>query len=406
MMARMDGMPGERRGRLRELARLFTRLGFTAFGGPAAHVAMMEDEIVTRRKWLDRQHFLDIVAAINFIPGPNSTELAIHIGQLRAGWRGLIVAGACFITPAVLIILPLAWAYVKWGATPQIEPALVGIRAAVAAIVAFATFRFAQTALKDSFTIAVMCAVVGCAAILARFPRVQPEIPSLALAAIAGAVWYRRRQSSPTLLAIALPLGFWPDLLRLAGSMLKIGMTLFGSGYVLVSYLQSDMVDRYGWLTQQQLFDAIAVGQFTPGPLLTTATFVGYVLGDAKFGGGTVGGIIGAIVATLAIFAPSFLFVAIFGPMLQRIRQKLWARGALDAMNAAVVGLMIVVALRLAGAAMIDNARSMRLNLLAIIVFIVALVGLWKKINTTWLILGSGVVGVAWHFVSHPLPTS
>jgi chromate transporter len=377
---------------LRELAALFTRLGFTAFGGPAAHVALMEDEIVTRRQWLDRQHFMDLVAAVNFIPGPNSTELAIHVGQIRAGMRGLIVAGACFIAPAMLIIFPIAWAYVKWGSMPQAGPPLRAIGAAVAAVVVVATVRFAQSALKNFLTI-VISILVTAHAITALFVKLpQPEIPSLIFAAGVGALGYRRK-STTIMLGLALPIGFWPELLRLAGVLLKIGATLFGSGYVLISYLQSEMVDRRGWLSPQQLADAIAVGQFTPGPLLTTATFVGYLLGHSQFAGGIPGGVIGGITATVAIFLPAFVLVAIFGPLLQRIRQNPAARGALDGMNAAVVGLMAIVAARLAWPAVFD-APAQRINLVGTAIFLATLAGQWRKINATWLIAAAGIVGL------------
>jgi chromate transporter len=385
-----DAPPGS----LGELASLFLRLGFTAFGGPAAHVALMEAEIVTRRKWLDRQHFLDLVAAVNFIPGPNSTELAIHVGQLRAGFSGLVVAGMCFIAPAMLIILPIAWAYVLWGSLPQAGPVLRAIGSAVAAIVVFATIRFAQTALKDplTFAIALLIAIHATIAPLLNWP--QPEIPSLAVAAVVAALWYRRSSNATMLLMIALPVGFWAELLRLGLVLLKIGATLFGSGYVLISYLQSEMVDHRGWLTARQLTDAIAVGQFTPGPLLTTATFIGYLLGSARFAGGVGGGIIGGTVATIAIFAPAFVLVAIFGPLLQRIRKSPLARGALDGMNAAVVGLMAVIGLRMIWPAVYDTtARSV--NLMGTVIFAAALLGQWRKINSTWLILAAGAVGWA-----------
>jgi chromate transporter len=375
-----------------ELAGLFLRLGFTAFGGPAAHVALMESEIVARRKWLDRQHFLDLVAAVNFIPGPNSTELAIHVGQLRAGFRGLVVAGICFIAPAVLIILPIAWAYVKWGSLPEAGPALRAIGAAVAAIVVFATIRFAQTALKDGLTIALALLVAVHATIAPLLHSPQPEIPSLAFAAVVAASWYRYKTTPAALLAIGLPIGFWPEMLRLGAVLLKIGATLFGSGYVLISYLQSEMVDHRHWLTQQQLADAIAVGQFTPGPLLTTATFVGYLLGHTRFAGGMCGGIVGGLVATIAIFLPAFVLVAIFGPLLQRVRKNPTARGALDGMNAAVVGLMVVIGLRMLWPAVYDTT-SQRINFLGIFLFAAALVGQWRKINSTWLILAAGGIG-------------
>ncbi|HEY7086852.1 MAG TPA: chromate efflux transporter [Tepidisphaeraceae bacterium] len=393
-----SGPPIEK-SRLRELAGLFLRLGFTAFGGPAAHVALMETEIVTRRQWLDRQHFLDLMAAVNFIPGPNSTELAIHVGQLRAGTRGLIVAGACFICPAMLIILPIAWAYVKWGTRPQAGPALHAIAAAITAVVVFATIRFSRTAFKDPFTIAlgVLAAVYNVAS--KRYALTEPELLPLAIAAIAGSIWYRARQPrTVTVVSIALPMGFWPELLRLAAVMLKIGATLFGSGYVLISYLQSEMVDHRGWLSQQQLLDAIAVGQFTPGPLLTTATFVGYLLGSTKFGGGMPGGIIAGVAATIAIFLPAFVLVAIFGPILNRIRHNIWARGALDGMNAAVVGLMAIVAFQLLiSATWVPTARH--IDVLGVFIFVASMVALWKKVNATWLVLAAALIGAIAHFV-------
>jgi chromate transporter len=359
---------------LRELARLFTRLGFTAFGGPAAHVALMEDEVVTRRKWLDRAHFLDLVAAVNFIPGPNSTELAIHIGQLRAGFAGLVVAGVCFITPAVLIILPIAWAYVTWGALPQVQPVLHSIAAAMVAIVAVATWRFLRTAIKDTFCL-VICTVAALGApLIQKYAALQPEIPLLAFAAVAGAIYYRRGSANARMLVISF------ELLMLAGFFLKVGATLFGSGYVLISYLQSGLVHDHKWLTQQQLLDAIAVGQFTPGPLLTTATFIGFVVGHGTRGGGNVGGLAGALVATAAIFAPAFVMIAIFGPILQRLRQEPAARGALDGMNAAVVGLMIVVAVRLARAALLlPGERPGWVNLAILIAAIVLLLWRWTQ---------------------------
>lgn len=380
---------------LRQLALVFTRLGFTAFGGPAAHVALMEEEIVVRRQWLDHQHFLDLIAAINFIPGPNSTEVAIHIGQICRGWRGLIVAGACFITPAMLIILPIAWAYVKWGARPQAQPGLAGIGAAIAAVVIFATWRFARAALKDSFAIVLAAGVALLVPLARQWGEFQPEIPCLMVAACAGIIRSnlnprRIRDSMP--LALALPIGFWPDLLRMAGSFLKIGATLFGSGYMLISYLQSGFIDRHGWLTSEQLRDAVAVGNFTPGPLLTTATFVGYLLGANRFAGGVAGGIIGGIVATAAIFAPSFILIAIFGPLLQKLRRLSAARGALDAMNAAVVGLMAIAALRLSTSALYAASPG-KVHWLGVFILLGTLLGLAARLNAAWLILGAGLLG-------------
>jgi chromate transporter len=368
---------------LLEVAAVFTRLGFTAFGGPAVHIGMMEDEVVTRRGWLGRQHFLDLVSAINFIPGPNSTELAIALGAVRAGFAGLVVAGTCFITPAVLIILPLAWAYVKFGRTPSIQPIMHGIGAAVLAVVIVAMWRFGKTGIRNWFTIAVATgALIMELAMLKWLPGVTPEVPILATAAIAGFLKsWKPWQSGSTLMVIPLgPFLANPELWRMVLAFLKIGATLFGSGYVLLSYLQSGFIDSHGWLTRQQVLDAIAVGQFTPGPVLTTSTFIGYLLGATRFKGGVVGGIAGGLLATLAIFLPSFLFTALLGRMLNRLRENPTARGSLEAMNAAVVSLIAVTTFRLAMSALNDP-----LNITIAIISVIALT-VWK-VNSTWLIL-------------------
>jgi chromate transporter len=381
--------------RLLEVAWLFTRLGFTAFGGPAAHVAMMEEEVVVRRKWIDRQHFLDLVASVNFVPGPNSTELAIHLGLIRAGYAGLVVAGVCFIVPAVLIILPLAYWYVRAGALPQVGAAMGGINACVVAIIAAAAWRFGQTAIRDRFTaaLAIVAAAIGFAG--ARYPQIQPELLALALAAVLGAVYYGRPRvrlsAAPLLLPLALSPSQWRDLAAMSLFFLKVGATLFGSGYVLVSYLQSGLVDEFHWLSKRELLDAISVGQVTPGPLLTTATFIGYVLGADKFGGGVPGGVLGAVLATVAIFLPSFLFILALGHVLPRIRANRYARGALDAMNAAVVALIVVVGWRLAAAALFPAGSPDPLGLLIAAASLGAIL-VWN-VNSTWLILTAGLLG-------------
>ncbi|HVT88506.1 MAG TPA: chromate efflux transporter [Tepidisphaeraceae bacterium] len=385
-------MDDSRPRRLRELARLFGWLGLTAFGGPAAHVALIERQVVERRGWLDRQHFLDLIAAINFIPGPNSTQLVICLGQMRAGFAGLIVAGVSFIAPAMLLILPLAWMYVRAGELPQVQSPLRAISAAVAAIVAVATLRFARTALRSTLAAVVAILAIIIAPLLQQRTAVKPEIPILFVSAIVGIVHQRTRSWNNKVLSIGLPLGFWPQIVQMFWELIKIGATLFGSGYVLVSYLQSSMIYQHGWLTPRQLDVAIAVGQFTPGPLLTTATFVGYLLGAGMFGGGTMGGVIGGIVATIAIFLPSFILVAIFGPVIQRIRNNSSARGALDAMNAAVVALMAVATVRLMTSAICSN-DTRQISITGIFIFILTMIGLWKRINATWLILLAGAIG-------------
>ncbi|HEY7115295.1 MAG TPA: chromate efflux transporter [Tepidisphaeraceae bacterium] len=403
--------------RVAEVARLFLRLGFTAFGGPAAHVALIEEEVVHRRNWLDRQHFLDIVSAVNFIPGPNSTELAIHVGYLRAGWRGLVAAGVCFIVPAMLIILPIAWAYVAFGAKPGVGHALVGIKACMVAIVVVAMGRFAKTGVRDPFTTAIALLSLASAVLLQHYHIPQPELIILAAAALAGLIRAAARPApaaatpSPHPLTpssphpdlrrtsfFVLPLSLAPatftvQLTTMALFFLKVGATLFGSGYVLASFLHSGLVEQHRWLTEQELLDAIAVGQVTPGPLLTAATFIGYLLSARNFGGGTGGGILGGVVATTAIFLPSFCFVAILGPVLPRLRANRLARGALDGMNAAVVSLILVVSIWFARSVMWNPAGHV--ERLGVAVFALALLILIvTKLNPTWLIAASALIGL------------
>ena len=405
---------------LREIALVFTRLGFTAFGGPAAHVAMMEDEVVRRRKWLDREHFLDLVATLNFIPGPNSTELAIHLGLIRGGIRGLIVAGICFITPAVLIILPIAWMYVRYAGAgvqspPAVLAALQGIGAVVVAILAIAAARFAPTAAKNRLTIAVALLTLPAESLIRRYTTLQSEIVILAGAALIGVIAARRSpavtvspavippplgaagplvaglKSSWTGLSAALAIGSaGAEFLRLAWYFLTVGGTLFGSGYVLVNYLETGLVEQLGWLTHRQVADAIAVGQVTPGPLLTTATFAGYIRGHA-ITGTEAGGALGAVVATVAIFLPAFVLVALFGRILPVLRTKPWARGALDAMNAAVVMLLLIVTVRFGIAALLPGGAF------AVTPWMLFSGSLWLMlkwgVNSAILIAGGAIVG-------------
>jgi chromate transporter len=386
---------------LGELAQLFTKLGFTAFGGPAAHIAMLEDEVVHRRQWMDRAHFLDLIAAVNFIPGPNSTELVLHIGQLRRGFPGLLVAGVCFIAPAMLIILPIAWAYVTWVDTiPQFEPTLRGIGIAVAAIVVFATLRFAQTSLRDSFTLFVAIIAILSHPLFSEKTSLQPEIVVLFFAALVGFCRQHLLLNNKSMLFAFV---FTPEqmhhFLRMCWLLFKIGATLFGSGYVLIAYLKTGMVEQLGWLTDRQLVDAVAVGQFTPGPLLTTATFIGFLLGSKQFAGGTPGGIVGGIAATAAIFLPAFILIASLGKLLQRMRQSARARGALDAMNAAVVGIMIVTAAEMTS--QVFRAPTSMERIIAPMFLLTCLLALWKGINATWLVMVGGIVGGVVQFTRH-----
>ena len=363
---------------LAESAALFLKLGFTAFGGPAAHIAMMHDEVVMRRKWLTDEQFLDLLGATNLIPGPNSTEMAIHIGYLRAGWRGLIVAGLCFIMPAALMVLGLAWLYVQFGTTPQANWLLYGIKPVVIAIILQALWTLGSKALKNSGLI-----LIG----IITFTMFFMGIHEILLLFAGGLIFMvisniRRPRTLPA--GILFPLSslafaqtmvpFNPTILFL--TFLKIGAVLYGSGYVLLAFLRADLVLRLGWLTDQQLLDAVAIGQVTPGPLFTTATFIGYLLGGPS----------GALLATLGIFLPSFIFVAISNPLIPRIRNSPWTASLLDGVNASALGLMAAVTIQLGISSLID--------LYTLLIAIVALVLLYRyKVNSTWLIATGALAG-------------
>ena len=371
--------------RLAEIAMLFLKLGITAFGGPAAHIAMMHDEVVKRRKWLDDQQFLDMLGATNLIPGPNSTEMAIHVGFLRAGWLGLIVGGVCFILPAMLIVMVLAWVYVQFGSTPQAEWLLYGVKPVVIAIIVQALWNLGQKAVKSS-----LIAVVGLAVLVLYFFGIN-EIALLfagGLSVVIGANIQRlRKQAMGAFLVqplaglnmlassalVSIPFGL--PLLFL--TFLKIGAVLYGSGYVLLAFLRADFVVRFGWLTDQQLIDAVAIGQVTPGPVFTTATFIGFILG----------GMPGALLATLGIFLPSFIFVAISNPLIPRIRNSAWVSGLLDGVNVASLGLMAAVTWQLGRASLTD--------FLTVLIALISLGLLIRfKVNPTWLIVGGAIIGV------------
>lgn len=365
---------------VKEVGALFLKLGATAFGGPAAHIALMHDETVKRRRWLDDQRFLDLVGATNMIPGPNSTEMAIHIGFLRAGWAGLITAGVSFISPAMLIVLGLAWVYVKYGSTPQAEWLLYGVKPVVIAIVVQALWTLGQKAVKD-----VLAAVVGLSVAVFYFLGYN----EIALLFVGGLVVmlvmnFKRRRYQ-TVSAFLLPLGGFGAFIQAAVpfgfpllflTFLKIGSVLYGSGYVLLAFLRADFVVRYGWLSDQQLIDAIAIGQVTPGPVFTTATFIGYLLG----------GLPGALLATLGIFLPSFIFVAISNPIIPRLRNSPWASSLLDGINVASLGLMAAVTWQLGRSSLIDP--------LTILVALISVLLLARfKVNSTWLIVAGALIG-------------
>jgi len=365
---------------LKEIAHLFLKLGTVAFGGPAAHIAMMQDEVVDRRAWFSRQRFLDLVGATNLIPGPNSTELAIHIGYERAGWAGLLVAGSSFILPAMLIVTGFAWAYVEYGSTPAGEALLYGVQPVVIAVVAHALAKLAPTAartwlLRGAVVAAIALFLVGVNELLILF--------GLGLFVMAAGPLRLPFGSVPVLAPVPLVLlAQSPDspvtLDRLFWVLLKIGAVLYGGGYVILAFLQGDFVERLGWLTQQQLIDAVSVGQVTPGPVFTTATFIGYVLK----------GVPGALVATLAIFLPSFVFVAISHRYIERMRSSQLFSGLLDGVNAAAVGLMAGVTVQLAREAIVD-AATLIIGATALLLLAAA------RVNSAWLILAGAAVGLA-----------
>ncbi len=374
-----------------ELATTFLHLGATAFGGPAAHIALMERELVERRGWLERQEFLDLMGATNLVPGPNSTELAIHIGHRRAGMPGLVIAGICFILPAALMVLFLAWGYVRYQSLPQISWVLTGVQPIVIAVVVHALWKLGRSALKDIFTVIIalgagMLVVSGLS-----------EVTVIFLTALLGWIWaWRTKPASPPpakppatptqinstpsflLLSTAAPLT-QPMLGQLFLIFLKIGSIVYGSGYVLLAFLREDFVERLQWITDRQLLDAIAIGQLTPGPLFTSATFIGYL----------IQGVPGAMVATLGIFLPSFIFVAILSVVLKKASRSPRARVFLDSVNAASLALMALVTWELGRSSVADAGWL----LTALLGGMALLMLTTTKINTIWLILAGALAG-------------
>lgn len=406
--------------RLGEIAVLFLKLGSIGFGGPATHLALMEDEVVERRGWLSRQHFLDLVGATNLIPGPNSTEMAIHIGFVRGGWPGLLIAGAAFILPAVLITTGLAWLYVEHGRQPQIEPIIAGIKPAVLAVIFTAGWRLGRKAL-NGWIVAAVFAAAG----IASLCRAR-EIPVLLACSLVGMLclrWQQNRRETAgppgggglgavlfagmlgggghggksvlvaSLAATGAGAATTATLGQLAWFFLKVGAVLYGTGYVLIAYLQGGLVREYGWLSDQQLLDAIAIGQFTPGPIVSTATFIGYVVMSA---GGPWQALAGAVVATVAIFLPSFILVAVTNPIVPRLRRSRWTAAFLDAVNAAALGLMAAVTLKLAVQIFVPSGTG--LNATALLIAAAATVAALRwKTSAIWLVLGGATAGwLAW----------
>lgn len=372
-----------------ELALLFLKLGLTAFGGPAAHIAVMRDEVVTRRQWLSDQEFLDLLGATNLIPGPSSTEMAIHIGYLRAGWPGLIVAGVCFILPAAILVAVIAHAYTVWGTLPAAQGVLYAVKPVILAVVFQAIASLLKPALKTRTTTS-LAAVVLLAALLGANELIllfgagaftalaagKPSPKGLAVVALLAL--------SPAALALLEPADLPFSDTALFLFFLKVGSVLYGSGYVLLAFLRGALVERWGWLTEAQLLDATAIGQITPGPLFTTATFIGYVLSGAP----------GAALATLAIFLPGFVFVALSGPLIPRIRNSVVAGAFLDGVNAAALALMLAVTIQL-GHDAIRDVPTLALALVSAVVLIT-----WR-VNSAWLIAAAALPGLLHGLASH-----
>lgn len=377
-----EGSPqadGARPGGRAALAGTFLRLGLTAFGGPAAHIALMEQEFVRRRRWLTAAEFLDLVGAASIIPGPSSTEVAISLGYRRAGAAGLVLAGTCFILPAALLVSAIAWAYVRFGRLPSAAGLLRGVEPVVVAVIAQALWTFGRTALKSR-----LLAVLGAAAFALDLAGASPLLLLAASGAIAAWARAGARGAVAGVVVPVVPLASSAapaagvGLGKLFLVFLKAGSVVFGSGYVLLAFLRGDLVERLGWLTEHQLVDAVAVGQLTPGPVFTTATFVGYVLR----------GPVGAVVATVGIFLPSFLLVAVTAPLIPRVRRSAVAGGFLDGVNVASLGLMAAVSVQLARAAIVDPLTA------GIAVASLALLVRFR-LNTTWLVLGGALLGIA-----------
>jgi chromate transporter len=365
--------------RLAELARLFLRLGATGFGGPAVHIALMHEEVVRRRRWLGEQHFLDLLGATSLIPGPTSTEMAIHVGFVRARWRGLVIAGACFMTPAVVIVLALAWSYVRYGATPAADALLYGVEPVIIAVVLQALVSLGKLVAGKRVLLVVGALVLGL--YLTGFNEVALLFGAGVTVVIVNYAAVLGRGASallvPTLLALQEPTPQAVDLSRVLSVFLKFGAVVFGSGYVLLAFMRTDLVERLGWITDRQLLDAIAVGQLTPGPVFTTATFVGYL----------IGGLPAALLATLGIFLPSFLLVAAVNPLVPKLRRAPLAGALLDGVNAGALGLMAGVTWQLGRRAIVDVPTA--------ILLAAALVVLLRyRINSAW-VIGAGALAGA-----------
>jgi len=380
----------DQRTSLWELARLFLKLGTTAFGGPAAHIAMLQQEVVERRGWISHAEFLDHLGASNLIPGPTSTELVIYIGRKQGGWPGLLIAGTCFILPAAIMAGILAWAYVRYGSLPAVSGLLHGVKPVVIAIILEALWKLGRTAVKS-----VWLAIVGLVTLFLAVVGVSPllilivggflgMVVSLAPTRVRTALitFLEATSSMPGAAAAGLPAS--PGLLPIFLIFVKIGSIVFGSGYVLLVFLHADLVEHHAWLTQPQLLDAVAVGQVTPGPVFTTATFLGYLLRGTP----------GAIIATIGIFLPAFVLVALSAPLIPKIRASGIAGAALDGINVASLALMTLVTWQLARSALVDWITVVLAVLSALVLF------RFRHLNSAWLIAAAGLVGAVRYAIS------
>lgn len=355
----------EKRKRHKEIGKVFLKLGTLAFGGPAAHIAMMDDEIIEKRNWISREKFMDLIGATNLIPGPNSTELAIHLGFERGGGLGLLIGGMAFIFPAMAITLFFAYIYVRFGDIPQVGSILYGMKPVIIVIILNALFRLGKSVIKNKFYFILGIFIIGI------YLLGIGEIPLLLFSGILMMLIKNRNRIKDKFFAVS-PL----SLMAIFLIFLKIGSVLYGSGYVLLAFLEAEFVEKLGVLTNQQLVDAVAVGQFTPGPIFTTITFIGYLLK----------GFPGAIVATVGVFIPSFTLVWLLNPVIPRLRNSAWLSGILDGVNLGALGLMAVVSVKLGMTSLIDP--------LSIAIFIISLFTLLKlKINPPWIIVLGGVIG-------------
>tara|TARA_R110002073_G_scaffold8207_5_gene45801 strand:- start:13861 stop:14982 length:1122 start_codon:yes stop_codon:yes gene_type:complete len=364
------------KGNLKEIAKLFFKLGSIGFGGPAAHIAMMEDEVVRKRKWMTQEHFLDLIGATNLIPGPNSTEMTMHCGHERGGWKGLFVAGFSFILPAVIITSVFAWLYLEYGQLPKVEPFIYGIKPAVIAIIVMAAFRLGKKAIKTTELV-----VLGIIALVVNLLGVNEIITLFGTGLLGFLLYYVKKNTNRMHSFIPLLLLQLGDPLKLGTlkiflTFLKIGAILYGSGYVLFAFLDSELVAN-GWLTRQALIDAVAIGQITPGPVLSTATFIGWQMN----------GVVGALVATLGIFLPSFLFVLLLNPLIPKMRKSKIISAILNAVNVAAVALIIAVCVEMGKDTLIDW-RTIVITITSLITVFV-----FKKVNSAFIVLGGSVLG-------------